>query len=268
MTRLLVVISDTHVGSTVGLLRPGYTTAEGNEIRCNAGQLWLWAAFEELRLAVKKIKGKSEAALIVNGDIIEGVHHGGRQVISNDPADHIGAARWTLQPLAEVFEKVYITKGTECHTGNHEHAIGDMLGAEKHPATGQRAADEWHLDVAGVPISVRHHIMATLRAWTMASGLGIALTHEQVTAYRCGYVRPRVIVRAHRHQDGVAELGDSMIAVTGPWQHGTRYAHKVATASVAQPSALILDWRQREDGQLPAYTMVRYTPPAPERVTL
>ena len=266
-TRLLIVISDPHVGSTVGLLRPGFATAEGNEIACNPAQSWLWSAWEDMRARVRKIVGKSEAALIINGDATEGVHHGTTQVISNDPADHLGAAIWTLTPLAEMFARVYVTRGTECHTHGMEAKLGAALGAEKCPATGNRAADEWHLDVAGVPISVRHHISATSRAWTLGSGLGIHLAHEQLAACRAGYVRPRVLLRAHRHQDGYAEIGDSMIAVSGPWQLLTRHGHKVVPGSICEPSAIVLDWRRRKDGQLPETTLLRYTPPAPARVT-
>ena len=239
--RLLVVVSDQHVGSTIGLLRPGYSTAEGNEIGLNDGQRWLWEAWERMRADVRKVIGKSDAALILNGDATEGVHHGTTQVVSNDPADHLGAAIYTLTPLAEMFGKVYVTRGTECHTHGMEGKLGAAIGAEKCPATGNRAADEWHLDVAGVPISVRHHISATSRAWTLGSGLGIHLAHEQLTACRVGHPRPRVLVRAHRHQHGYAEVGDSLIAVTGPWQLLTRYAHKAVPGSISEPTAVVLE---------------------------
>src|SRR3972149_5053317 len=44
--RLAVVIADIHAGSTVGLLPPGFVTKEGNEVKQNPLQEWLWACWQ------------------------------------------------------------------------------------------------------------------------------------------------------------------------------------------------------------------------------
>lgn len=42
--KILVLLSDLHVGATSGLLPPNFVTFEGNEIGQNAYQKWLWSA--------------------------------------------------------------------------------------------------------------------------------------------------------------------------------------------------------------------------------
>ena len=56
-----VIISDLHCGSTVGLLPPDFSTEEGNEIRQNPLQKWLWECWIYAHEYKTKLLGIAQA---------------------------------------------------------------------------------------------------------------------------------------------------------------------------------------------------------------
>lgn len=236
--RKVVVVSDLHCGSVYGLLPPDFVTLEGNEVRQNLVQRWLWSCWEDATLRwLPAFVGKDPWCLIVNGDAIEGVHHGGREIISPDTADHVNAAEACLSSLGAT--KAYLTEGTECHVGTREHSIGKAIGAQPRTLDSGRKSYLWPellLTINGVLCSFSHHITPSSRVYLEASGLSIALGNEQLEATRAGHLVPRIIARAHRHRAGDYSDGHSMIFVTGAWQALTRHGRKVVTRAVPKPS--------------------------------
>lgn len=103
--------------------------------------------------------------LLVNGDVIEGIHHGTRQVISSDVTDHVTAAVDALRPLAEAAATTHLTLGTECHTQSTEAAIGKALKASKCAETGKHAHSRIVFSIKGCVLSATHHCSATSRPW-------------------------------------------------------------------------------------------------------
>lgn len=269
MTEILVVGSDFHCGSSVALLPPNFELIEGQRIYQNKGQEWLWKCHEDARLNwIPSIVKGDKFSVCYLGDLIEGVHHGTKQVISTEVGDHVRAALEVLSPLAERAEKVFVVKGTECHTGNHELAIAEKLGAEKDPNTGQRAFDRLYLDVRGCRCVFRHHISTSLREWLKASQLSIHLTDEQARAARVGHPVPKVLGCAHRHEYGYFDDAQGACFVSPPWQYLTRFGHKVVSPAVTKPGYVILDWRGLKPGSLPRVHHQAYIPAAPKGVTL
>lgn len=57
-TKLLVILSDIHVGSTVGLWPEEFVTTEGYPVRQNAFQKQLWTLWGEMREWMKTKVGK------------------------------------------------------------------------------------------------------------------------------------------------------------------------------------------------------------------
>lgn len=73
--KILVVLSDLHCGSTVGLLPPGFTAQDGNEIRQNRYQEWLWECWTDATGDYfRRHVGDEPFVLLLNGDLIEGIH--------------------------------------------------------------------------------------------------------------------------------------------------------------------------------------------------
>jgi hypothetical protein len=262
--RLVLIVSDLHCGSTVGLMHPDcvVTDDDGEKaIPQRPYQRWLWQCWLDMIETTGEVIGKDPHHLVVNGDVVEGIHHGGRQVVSDNPKHHGEIAWHCLNPIAERAEGVYIVRGTECHVKNDEHHIAEKLAAVKDKETGLRVWDHLPLRMNGLLLSFRHHISATARNYLEAGALSVHLGHEQLECQRSGWPVPNIIVRAHRHRHGEYTDGVAMTLVTAAWQGETRHVHKAVVGAVSRPSWILLDWRGRGEGDLPAVHRRIYRPP-------
>lgn len=266
--RTLVVISDVHCGSTRALLPPGFETLEGQVVAQNATQRWLWECWLRANDFIAATANGDPYALIINGDLIEGVHHGTKQIISPEVADHARAAIAVLEPVAKLAAKTFVVLGTEAHTGNHEINLGKALGAQVNPETGFHAFDRLTIDVAGVRCVFRHHIPATTRRSLRGSQLALTLAEEQLEAVANGETLPQVVGCAHRHIFDWYQNDSGICVVSPPWQMLTRFGHKIVSASRTKPGVYILDWRNRANGELPELHRRLYGTPNPAAITL
>lgn len=265
---LIIVISDIHCGSTVGLLPPKFQTLEGQKVDQNVIQQWLWKCWLEANKWIIDLAKGQPFALIVNGDAIEGNHHRTTQIISPDIGDHVEAAIHTLRPLVAKAAKTFFVKGTDCHVGNTEIVLGKALKTEIDRETGQPAWDRLVLDVNGVRCVFRHHIGTTTRRGLAATQLSMQLAEEQVEAANAGETIPRVLCCAHRHKFGYYEDNNGLCLVTPPWQGLTRFGHKVVSQARTNPGVVALDFRGKKRGQLPAHYALTFDAPAPAAVEL
>lgn len=251
-TSLQVILSDLHIGSTVGLWPENFVSNEGNPIGQNRFQNLLWKHWLSCKEWIAETVGYAPFELIINGDLVDGIHHRTLQVMTADVGDQSAATVQTLQGLADKAAALYITKGTECHTRNDELRIGRDLGAVKDPSTGQAAWDRLELVLStGKVLSATHHMPATKRTYLEAGMLSIELQNEVSERHRNGLKPPDIIARAHRHTHGVYSNGRQMALVTGAWQGLTRYGYKVVPHGVPAASCIILDTRNRGKGELP-----------------
>ena len=250
-TKLAVILSDIHVGSTVGLWPDKFKANEGFEIGQNDFQKQLWALWKENLKWIEKIVGKDEFEIIINGDAVEGIHHRTLQVMSPDVADQSVAVLAVLGGLVEKSKALYLTKGTECHTRNDELRIGRELGAIKDPATGHHAWDRLELEFGKVTFTAAHHCSATSRHWLESGEFSRFMASEIGERARCRKLVPQIVARAHRHVPGVFNDGVSIGIVTGGWQGLTRHGNKVVPYAVPRPSCVILDFRNSAPNELP-----------------
>lgn len=258
-SKLVLLLSDLHVGSTVGLWPKEFVSNEGNSIGRNKFQDWLGLCWDDMLIWAQKVIGKDAFDLVVNGDLVEGIHHKALQVMTPDPGDQVDAVKQILGFLGETAAKVHLVKGTECHTRNDEIRIGRHIGASKDPSTGQHAWDSLDLEVAGTLYNFAHHISATSRGYLEASAHSINLGNMTHSRARTGKPVPKVMCRAHRHRHGIWDDGNQVSVVTGAWQGLTRYGYKVVPDAVPQPSAIIFDHRKLDSGELPLIHRRVYT---------
>lgn len=249
--KLVFDISDIHCGSNMGLLPPGIKTSEGDLLTQNPVQEWLWSAWQQGMQWMEEVANDDPYALVLNGDLIEGVHHKTVQIMSSDIGDHVRIAKTVLKPLVKRAEKTFIVKGTECHTHNSETAIGESLGAEVNPDTDMPSFDRLTLDVNGVRCVFRHHIGTTVRRGLSGTQLSLALAEEQVEAANAGDPIPRVLCCAHRHKVGYYQDDNGLSLVTGAWQALTRHGHKIVSPARCTPSIAALDFRGLPTGTMP-----------------
>ena len=257
--KLIVALSDLHVGSTVGLWPKDFVSNEGNPIGRNKFQEWLGECWDDAMAGIAKVVGKDEFELVINGDMVDGIHHRTLQVMTPDIGDQTDAVRQILAPLAEKAARIHIVKGTECHTRNDEIRLGRALGASKDPSNGQNAWDTLDLEVNGCLYNFAHHITTSMRSYLEASAHSISLGDLTMTRARAGMPVPKVMVRAHRHRHGIWDDGNQMSVVTGAWQGLTRYGYKVVPNAIPQPSWVVFDHRTTDKGELPLVHRRVYT---------
>jgi hypothetical protein len=263
--QLLVVVSDLHCGSSVGLMPPDSEMIGGNTINFgkNLHQAWLWENWQAAQKKVAAIAGDDPLVLLVNGDATEGIHHRSPEVVASLIEHHCAMAAEALRPLSQRAVETLITKGTECHTHEIETYLARLIGARD-----QIAREKWLFRMNECLIDATHHIGVTSRAYLEASAMSIAMGNARLNSMRAGHEPAKVFLRAHRHCGGWFSDGASLLAITGGWQFLTRHAHKVVPDAIPRPSVIVLDWRGQEPGALPNVHNLHFNPPAPEAVDL
>lgn len=243
------------------MLPPNVVSSEGNELVQNRLQQWLWSAWNDVMFGeLPRLIGDDEWVLVVNGDAIEGNHHGTKELVSHDESDHVEIAAELLRPLAEKATQTFLVEGTECHTKNHEHALGRLVNATPDPETGRCAWSCLHLRVAGQHVLAHHHIGTTSRTWLESGEPGRALVNARAEALAVGAPVPDVVIASHRHRWSIVQGPHGTAVVTPAWQGVTRYGRKVVPAARLQVGAMVLDWRNVSDGTPPhVHRLIRST---------
>lgn len=257
--KIVLLMSDLHIGSTVGLWPSGFVSNEGYSIGQNKFQAWLWKCWLDSQEWWKRIIGKDEFELVINGDLVEGIHHRTLQVMSPDVGDQTTAVLEVLSVLAGKACRVHVVKGTECHTRNDEIRIGSALNGTIDPKTGQHAWDIFDIEVNGTLFNFAHHIATSSKSAHEAGEHSRNLTDVTHCRARTNQRVPKVVCRAHRHRHGVWNDGNQISIITGAWQGLTRHGFKVVPNAIPQPSIVILDSRNTDKGDLPLVHQRVYT---------
>jgi len=265
------------------------TVEGGGTYHANDVQRWLWASWEDATGCrwkpdragghfvtmpdrqgwIRKLAKRRKCGLVVLGDAIEGLHHHSVEVIGADELLHERIAETILAPLAEFFDTTFVIRGTECHVGVRESALGLKLGARYDKATKCFCYEQLQLRIRDTLCHFKHHIGSSMRPWTSSMQFAAALSSEQLNAIGLEHKEvPRVICRAHRHQYGEFRNNQGLIVVSPPWQMLTRFARRVTQASLAQPGLFALDFRDLDSYGLPRVHAKLYRPDADEVVEL
>lgn len=253
--KLLVILSDLHCGATAGLFPKDFVTFEGNEIKQNVFQEWLWEQWKDVWQWKEQVCGKDAWSAALNGDLIDGNHHYTKEIISADANDHVAAAIECLQPYLSGAQSVFLSEGTHCHVGNSEHGIGKVLknqGVNVREYTKRKTAfPGLDFRIHGCVVSMDHHVATSARSQNESAAYSQTLADIRNRRSRAGWEIPGLIVRSHRHQYGCFDDGYGKMVILPPWQGRTRFTDKVVVGIVAQCGMVIADWRHVEYGQPP-----------------
>lgn len=255
-TNNLLVISDTHIGCQHALCPPvGFRMDDGGRYLPSDIQLALWKWWEEMGGEWLSWATKGEPCdLAVNGDALDGVHHGSTTQWTHNLTSQAEAATAILEPLAAKAEKLYWLRGTEAHvgqSGQEEERLAREMGAVPNEQ-GQHARYHLRVMVGDALVDLSHHIgIAGSVAYETT-----ALTKEMQEAYadcaRWGHEPPRVIVRSHRHRFSKVTLpsasGDTLCVVTPAWQLRTPFAYRMPGGRTVTPhlGAVLVRWANGE----------------------
>lgn len=251
--RVIVVNSDQHCGSTLGLMTPeGVTISDGAHVTPSDSVRWLWRQHlnfvDDAERIVKEWRKKGATAHYINlGDLTDGDHHQTHQIIGRDQGSHIEVARRTLKDgfLGLKFDTLHFVMGTPSH-------VGRAGGLEKSIASGIEDAGypvircPWNSDTTLWPylymqvgdyrFDFRHHGRSGQREHTRKSYQAIYAYDIHGTHVNEGRRPPDVAVRAHKHKmmDSGPDLrGITRVINTGCWQFASEWVRSAAIESQA-----------------------------------
>jgi len=238
----VVVISDLHCGCQMGLCidRPVRLDGSGHytpsRLQRIVWQYWLtfWRKF------VPWATHGEPFAVVVNGDAIEGVHHGAKTQISQNISDQTCLAMEILRPIAEsAAAGLYVVRGTESHVGKsaeHEETLARELGAVP-DEDGHHTRYELWLRVGRGLVHCMHHIGSTGVSHYESTAVMRELAEAYQEAGRWEDEPPDIVVRSHRHRHiqvtVPTRLGYGIAMCTAGWQLHTPYARRIAGARQA-----------------------------------
>lgn len=249
----IIAISDTHVGSLIGLWPNDFETQSGNKISLNPYQLKMYNLWlDSTKRAIEEVKGR-DFILLLNGDLVEGCgQHKSIQYMSPDPADESDAAYELLKPMTQLknCKKVIVVKGTRCHCNGNEETIAKRLGAVKVPQhSKQQTFDKAIFQVGGCWIDATHHISTTSRVYLEAGRLSIHLGNARLNYAREGLTLPKVFIRSHAHTPCYFSDARGLIMILGAFQGLSSYGFNKVPDSIPYPAIGTMTFDG--DGKLP-----------------
>jgi len=181
-------------------------------------------------------------AVGINGDALEGRHHGATHQISQNLADQLTIARRVIEPIRDRATHLYMIRGTEAHvgaSGESEEALAVMVAADHDPESGQHSRYEAFVRVGDCSVHCAHHIGATGSMAYETSAVTKEMNEFLADSARWGESPPDVIVRSHRHRQSRVYLdghrGQIIGLVTGGWQGKTPFAFRVPGGRITRP---------------------------------
>ncbi len=236
----IVVISDTHTNSTVGLWPPDFIRDDGGLVPQNKFQKWLWKHWLDFN---KQVDSTGEYIVVHNGDAIQGIHPSRDiQIVVPGQIDMLKAAEQVLAPLFKNAKERYMIRGTEWHdglAGSDCEMLGKLLNAYVNPDLGQFSQWTMEMVLGGKRFAFAHHTSNTTvyhatppaREW-----------REAKEAYADWAVPiPDVIVRSHVHRWGCYPDEMGRLYFTMPaWQLKNAFSYKHQPRRLPSIGGLIL----------------------------
>lgn len=233
----LVVVSDLHVGCQLGLMpREGFQLDEGPKVlpsRIQSYLIDLWDHF--WNVFVPHITRGEPYYICVNGDSIDGDHHGAVSQWTHNLKDQRRAVAQLFEPILARPEVagLYWIRGTEAHvgkSGQEEEALAESLGAIP-SREGQFARWELYKRIGTALVHLTHHIGTTGSSQYESTALGKEYVEACTEAGRWQRELPDVLVRSHRHRFYMNTVpqykGRALVVVTPGWQAKTPFTYKL-----------------------------------------
>lgn len=233
---LRVVSSDWHAGSVCALTvnRPwqGQKTAV---IYPTSLQQKIYDQFKRYMDSVAEARTGKTVELVLNGDLIDGNHHSSGDVFTTDTLEMAEVCIELIEEFKrgidwQAGDKLWVTRGTDVHTGNIENHIARQVNAE--PCGDFYVYDFLELETYGTLSWFVHHGPGAGKGGNEGNTVRNWLRNAYLRLLKDGKRVPDVIYSGHMHQAYWAPLeirtGDSFRMMHGiltpSWQSKTRYA--------------------------------------------
>jgi len=240
----LVVISDLHCGCRLGLCPDTPVPLDdGGVYKSSRLQRKVWSIWKEFWGEWVPVACHNEPfAVLVNGDSLDGVHHGSTTQISQNLSDQASVAMMVLKPVVELCDgRFYMVRGTEAHVGKsgaEEERLAQALGALP-DEDGRRAPYEQWIEVGKGLVHALHHIGTSGSTHYESTAVLKELAESYTEAGRWHNRPPDVVVRSHRHRHievrVPTDLSYGVSFTTAGWQLRTPYSFRISGGRVTTP---------------------------------
>jgi len=242
-TRLVVVVSDMHVNSTVGLIPHEIRFDDGSTRQSGTEQRWLWDQYQALLDHIKAEKRRLDARVVVvfNGDGPDrNRHSGGYDLLTFSRAEIVRFTYDTLIPLRRVADTFIVNRGTPAHeggSGEMSELVAQRLEADKHP---KRDTFSWwnvEADIGGVLFYCGHRPRSTSYYEHTRGNAARRVAHDLWDAYhRMGDRCPDVFCFSHVHhwEDGHHNR-EVKVVYTPPWKLCDSWGHSMGFSPKVEP---------------------------------
>lgn len=227
-----IIVSDTHCGDGLGLFPPvPFMLDNGQLVSASPLQLKVWSWWEEFWGEWVPMVTRGEPfAVVVNGDIIDGVHHRSVTQISQNIKDQRRIAEMVFRPVVAQCEgRFYMTRGTEAHggkSGQDEEEVAGALGAIPDDI-GNHARWNIRMRIGYCLVDITHHIGYTGSMQYETTALCKEFAEACAEAGRWHREAPDILIRSHRHIHDEIKVptahGDGICVVTPGWQLTTPF---------------------------------------------
>ncbi len=244
----IIVFSDIHAGSKLGLMPPEVILDEGIIVRQSPLQRKLWKMWDEFNNIYIPEWTKGEDYVIVNnGDSIDGDHHDTSTTITRNLNDQVKIAYQILKPLIDKpnCKGYFQIRGTEAHVGKsaqYEEQLAKMLNAKPTSKDKYKIYSRWDLWLrmgGGSLIHFTHHVGNTNSAAYESTAVYKELVEAFNEAGRWHDQAPDVCVRSHRHRQMEIRIptkrGYGISLVTPAWQLKTPFTYKLGLGRSSTP---------------------------------
>jgi len=232
MREAVIFFADTHINGKTALCPPNIIDDDGNEIRQNLIQEWLWYTWNKCIEDVKRITKKYYRTVVFDGDVIDlDAKNRSGQMVSRNPATILRMTEPILKPIIDFADRSFFVRGTEAHVGRSawlEEAIADKYGGEPDKEFGRNCW--WHLraEFSGVKFDVAHHFSTGNLPYTYPNGMVRLIQATKLNYMEWNEIPPDVIVRGHRHKYIDTGTTFSTRGVSLPcWQFSNAYLYRI-----------------------------------------
>jgi hypothetical protein len=237
--KAVIAISDLHIGSTVGLCPPEVMVVDRGTYLPNVFQRAVyayWCNFWQ-EFVPKAVKGSKKTVLVINGDIIDNIHHDVVNILSSSVQVQEEAAWRLLNGIRRLcparIHEIYFVAGTEAHSGpgaQSERRLAGQMNAIPDDSGELTPFQRW-LDVDGTIFHFAHTIGTTSSAAYESSAPMRELVASMVEATQWNRPMPDVLVRSHRHRFIEVPIptatGRIRVVITPGWQLRTPFVERV-----------------------------------------
>lgn len=265
-TTLVVVVSDLHVNSTIGLCPSRVTLDDrGEYVASKAQSGYLLRNWRRFWNDVEALKASSRAERVIvalAGDAVDDNRHSKAQLITVNRGTIVDLAEKVLELAIELADELLVVRGTEAHVGGSgelEELAARRIGATPDPVTGLSSSWSLLVEIEGVLFDIAHHPpTAGYRPYTRAPAAARAAFILRSQYQEEGTRVPDVAIRGHTHyyQPGPREPKPEFFYCP-PWQLCTAFGHRLGGGRIEPVGGLTFVCR----GGSYQFKALRYRPP-------